>query len=36
VREKYGPDLRLAHFPYGKWVVPTGLGQRSPLNKETA
>ena len=21
VREKYGPDMKVGHFPYGKWVV---------------
>jgi hypothetical protein len=23
VRDKYGPDLRVGNFPYGKWIVPT-------------
>ncbi len=23
VRAKYGPDLRVGNFPYGKWIVPT-------------
>ncbi len=22
VREKYGHDLRVGKFPYGKWIVP--------------
>jgi len=25
VKEKHGPGLRAGHFPYGKWVLPTGL-----------
>ncbi len=25
VKEKYGPDMRVGNFPYGKWVVPSGL-----------
>ena len=25
VKEKYGPGVRIGHFPYGKWVLPTGL-----------
>ena len=24
-RSKYGPDLRVGNFPYGKWVVPTEM-----------
>jgi nickel-dependent lactate racemase len=24
-KEKYGPEMRVGHFPYGKWVVPSGL-----------
>jgi nickel-dependent lactate racemase len=23
VQAKYGPDLRVGNFPYGKWIVPT-------------
>jgi nickel-dependent lactate racemase len=24
-KEKYGPEMRVGHFPYGKWVLPSGL-----------
>ena len=27
VGQEYGPDARVGHFPYGKWVLPTGLNQ---------
>jgi nickel-dependent lactate racemase len=27
VKEKYGPEVRVGHFPYGKWVIPTGLNK---------
>jgi hypothetical protein len=27
VKEKYGPDVRVGHFPYGKWVIPAGLNE---------
>jgi nickel-dependent lactate racemase len=27
VKERYGPDVRVGHFPYGKWVLPTGLNK---------
>jgi nickel-dependent lactate racemase len=25
VRAKYGSDLKVGNFPYGKWILPTGL-----------
>jgi lactate racemase len=25
VKKKYGPDLRIGNFPYGKWILPKGL-----------
>jgi nickel-dependent lactate racemase len=25
VKAKHGPDLKVGHFPYGKWILPTGL-----------
>jgi nickel-dependent lactate racemase len=27
VRRKHGPDLKLGHFPHGKWVLPAGLNR---------
>lgn len=30
VHAKYGPNLRLGNFPYGKWVVTTDAGKRTP------
>ncbi len=29
MKGKYGPDLRVGHFPYGKWVLPRGLNKGS-------
>lgn len=28
VCERYGTGVRVGHFPYGKWVLPTGLNDR--------
>ena len=25
--KKFGPDMKVGHFPYGKWVLPKGLNQ---------
>jgi hypothetical protein len=25
VKDKYGPEIRVGHFPYGKWIIPTSL-----------
>jgi nickel-dependent lactate racemase len=25
VKARYGPDLKVGNFPYGKWILPTGL-----------
>jgi nickel-dependent lactate racemase len=28
-QEKHGPSMRVGNFPYGKWVLPTGLNHPS-------
>ena len=28
-QKKFGPDMRVGHFPYGKWVLPIGLNKKS-------
>jgi hypothetical protein len=25
--KKFGPGMKVGHFPYGKWVLPKGLNQ---------
>jgi len=25
VKARYGPDIKVGNFPYGKWILPTGL-----------
>ena len=30
VEDRHGPDFRLGHFPYGKWIIPTGLNTSTP------
>jgi hypothetical protein len=32
VKEKYGPDMRVGNFPYGKWVLPSGLNKPKSSN----
>lgn len=35
VRDKYGRDLKVGNFPYGKWIVPSEMPTRSFTGKST-
>jgi hypothetical protein len=35
VRDKYGRDLKVGNFPYGKWIVPSQMPTRSFTGKGT-
>jgi len=34
-REKHGSDMRVGNFPYGKWVLPSGLNKLDPDNRKS-
>ena len=33
-RKKHGPGMRVGNFPYGKWVLPSGLNTPNPDNRK--